>query len=245
MKSRSPNYPTMSLKEAADKIKQAYSKAGRHKTERLAMANVLGYKSLSGKSLSVLGALSAYGMLEKTKGQISITEDGEAIAIYPESSKERLEALETCLRTPAVFSELLDDHNGELPSNDLLRPYLIKKKFSSAAANTAISSIRESIQFLKEESSFLDDNNISLDNKEIDINDYKIEDSKPDYEVAKELKLDKIEGMKQDIFSLDEGQASIQWPTTLSQESFEDFETWLNLVLRKAKRSIEEPKEDE
>ncbi len=45
-------------------------------------------------------------------------------------------------------------------------------------------------------------------------------------------------GMKEDVFTLKEGLAVVQWPAQLSEESFEDFEAWMNLVLRKAARSV-------
>ena len=46
------------------------------------------------------------------------------------------------------------------------------------------------------------------------------------------------------MFSLPEGEVFLQWPEPLSPESYEDFESWLNLILRKVKRSVQEPKED-
>lgn len=45
-------------------------------------------------------------------------------------------------------------------------------------------------------------------------------------------------GMRQDVFALDEGEVLIRWPERLSPESYEDFERWLGLVLRRAKRSV-------
>ena len=47
------------------------------------------------------------------------------------------------------------------------------------------------------------------------------------------------QGARQDVFSLDEGQVILQWPAQLSKESFEDFESWIELQLRKIKRSIQ------
>ncbi len=47
-------------------------------------------------------------------------------------------------------------------------------------------------------------------------------------------------GMKEDVFTLDEGPVVLQYPETLSKESFEDLESWLQLIIRKAKRSIQE-----
>ncbi|SBP88008.1 hypothetical protein [Thiomonas delicata] len=46
-------------------------------------------------------------------------------------------------------------------------------------------------------------------------------------------------GLKQDTFSLDEGTVVLQWPSSLSQESYDDFKDWIDLQLRKIKRSIQ------
>ena len=48
-------------------------------------------------------------------------------------------------------------------------------------------------------------------------------------------------GMNQDVFTLEEGDVTIQWPKVLSQESFKDFEDWLELIKRKAKRAVSKP----
>lgn len=44
--------------------------------------------------------------------------------------------------------------------------------------------------------------------------------------------------MQQDVLSLKEGRFILQYPATISAESFEDFETWIQLQLRKIKRSV-------
>jgi hypothetical protein len=50
--------------------------------------------------------------------------------------------------------------------------------------------------------------------------------------------------MRQDVFSLAEGQVMMQWPSVLSRESFEDITDWLKILERKIGRSVsEEPKE--
>lgn len=46
-------------------------------------------------------------------------------------------------------------------------------------------------------------------------------------------------GLKQDTFTLDEGPVVLQWPSHLSKTSYEDFESWIQLQLRKIKRSIQ------
>jgi 5-bromo-4-chloroindolyl phosphate hydrolysis protein len=45
--------------------------------------------------------------------------------------------------------------------------------------------------------------------------------------------------MKEDVFSLQEGDVTFQWPESLSKDSYQDLEDWTKLMLRKIKRSIE------
>jgi hypothetical protein len=46
-------------------------------------------------------------------------------------------------------------------------------------------------------------------------------------------------GMNNDVFSLDEGQVTLEWPSRLSPESYEDLKAWLDLIAKKAKRAID------
>lgn len=47
-----------------------------------------------------------------------------------------------------------------------------------------------------------------------------------------------LAGIKETVFPFERGQAVLQWPEHLSPEEFEDFEAWLSIVIRKAKRSV-------
>jgi hypothetical protein len=51
--------------------------------------------------------------------------------------------------------------------------------------------------------------------------------------------------MQEDVFSLSEGRAVIQWPTPLSAESIQDLKDWLKLVERKITRSKKSKDETE
>ncbi len=48
-------------------------------------------------------------------------------------------------------------------------------------------------------------------------------------------------GMRQEVFSLDEGDVTIQWPDRISTESLKDFEEWLTILQRKVRRSVTAP----
>lgn len=49
-----------------------------------------------------------------------------------------------------------------------------------------------------------------------------------------------IPRVRQDIWTLDEGPVILNYPAKMSAESYADFEAWINLQLKKIKRSIEQ-----
>ncbi len=49
--------------------------------------------------------------------------------------------------------------------------------------------------------------------------------------------------MKQDVFSLAEGEAILRWPTPLIADSIQDLKDWLKIVERKIARPIATVKE--
>jgi hypothetical protein len=50
--------------------------------------------------------------------------------------------------------------------------------------------------------------------------------------------------MKQDVFSVAEGEVVLSWPTPLSADSIEDLKAWLKIMERKIARSTVEEKTD-
>ncbi|MGB7334327.1 MAG: hypothetical protein WBD01_00940, partial [Salaquimonas sp.] len=44
------------------------------------------------------------------------------------------------------------------------------------------------------------------------------------------------DNIREDKASLDEGSVSLRWPENLSKESVEDFEYWINGIVKRAKR---------
>lgn len=51
--------------------------------------------------------------------------------------------------------------------------------------------------------------------------------------------------MLQEVFNLDEGPVTLTVPSSLSEESYEDLEAQFQLFLRRAKRRITKPANDE
>ncbi|MEW8057697.1 MAG: hypothetical protein AB2796_20495 [Candidatus Thiodiazotropha sp.] len=241
-RTRSPNYPSMSLPDAISLVCTAYPKAHRHKSDKAAIANLFGYTSLNGASLTVLAALSQYGLLEGKKEAMGISEDGETIAIEPPGSKPRLEAIERCANNPAVFQEMLANFSEDLPADEIVRPFLIRKGFSVSSADGPIRALRETLAFVKDERSLYN----SKQKKESDeffrsvfpppggktkphspgVGEQPPKNTPPNHPG---------EAMTQDSFTLSEGQVVLQYPTKLSEESLEYLDMWLQLQLKKAR----------
>lgn len=53
-----------------------------------------------------------------------------------------------------------------------------------------------------------------------------------------------LPGIAREVFSLGEGEAILQWPTTLNADGIEDLEAWLALVVKKLKRLKGVPSND-
>src|SRR5579863_3582825 len=123
---RSPNYPSMSLVEAVQQIQKLFGKIGQHPAPRDAVATSMGYSGLHGASATAISALIKYGLLERIGEDYKLTERAMRI-IAPHDQGEKAHALHEASQEPALFAELIDHFKGEVPIDDLLRSYLLRK----------------------------------------------------------------------------------------------------------------------
>lgn len=146
---RSPNYPLLSLEEALPRVGKIYKAENSHKADREVIAKVLGYSSLNGTSLGLIGALNRYGLLEADKDGLKVSNDAVDILVLPEEAPERLEALQRCALEPPVFADLYSSYGENLPSDGNIRHYLVtKKNFLQKAADEVIRIYRKNQEFL-------------------------------------------------------------------------------------------------
>jgi hypothetical protein len=131
MAERSPNFPSMSLGEAIDAIRLIYQREGRSKMPRLSAVKPLGYTSINGRSLSVLGALRAYDLIDGRGDDVRVSDDAVTILNAPQGP-ERNEALVRAFEAPAAFATLRAKGDA---SPDTLRWHLIKANFRDEAAD--------------------------------------------------------------------------------------------------------------
>lgn len=132
MADRSPNFPSISLGDAVDFARLIYQREGRSKMPRLSALKPLGYSSINGRSLSILGALRAYGILEGRGDDVKLSDDAITILNAPKDSDERRDALVRAFDAPNAFALLRSKGDA---SSDTLRWHLIKANFRDDSAD--------------------------------------------------------------------------------------------------------------
>jgi hypothetical protein len=150
-KQRSPNYPKFDLDTAITKADQVYKAEHTHAADKEVVARDLGYSSLNGASLTTIGALNSYGLLEPEGEGLKVSEDAVTILELPKGDPERLAALKRRAFAPRLFMELKQEFGDNLPSDVNLRHSLIKRRFLPKGADEAIRVYRETLKFVSDE----------------------------------------------------------------------------------------------
>lgn len=142
---RSPNYPSMSLPEAIERLEKVYAAEHTHKAPSEVVAKALGYQSLNGKSITVLSTLKKYGLLEEVGKELKVSKDGLIILVDPPDSEERATALRRAAFSPALFEEIRKNYGETVPSDENLRSFLLRRGFLQSAVDAPIRAYRETV----------------------------------------------------------------------------------------------------
>jgi hypothetical protein len=293
---RSPNYPTIGLREAIDRAKRFVTANGKAAAIPAVAAKLIGFATAHGQAYSALSALKKFGLLEEKDGRVVPTQRAMEVASLPDTDPRRLKAIRDAAISPTIYSELLEEYRDtNIPSDETLAGELVAYKgFNPNGVKEFLKAFRETIEFAG-----LSDLTVLGSKKKADEGQKKFvigdfvqwehngilglpqskkrigfsEDGKfgfveggngtglpvseivpadpPEYishqpllnAAQREMERGRSQGakMRQDVFSLAEGEAVIHWPTPLSEDSITDLEEWLDLVKRKIKRSVAEP----
>jgi hypothetical protein len=294
---RSPNYPTVSLREAVDRTKRFVTANGKAGAMPAIATKLIGFASAHGQAYSTLSALKKFGLLEEKDGRVIPTQRAMEVASLPEADPRRLKAIRDAAISPTIYAEVLEQYKDtNIPSDETLAGELVAYKgFNPNGVKEFLKAFRETIEFAG-----LSDLTVLGSEKKVDdegnktpkIGDWVqwehngllgfpeskrligfsddgqfafVEGSKGGLPAAEIIpgdppeqtppfvpssplrgmadvgKRDQGAKMRQDVFSLTEGEAVIHWPTPLSADSISELEDWLELVKRKIKRSAVEP----
>ena len=252
---RGPSYPTISLEDAISRATQFWTFEKRNAAPVEAAASHWGYSKTSSSWKSVLSALLQYGLLEEQGGSrdarmVKLTERALDIILDDPNSPKRLSAIQEAAKSPKIYSEILAKWPpSEPPSDSSLRYFLLREKgFNDASIAGFIRDFHSMLRLADFEQSGslppLDQVSTSINpslgmiSEEVDS---PVTLHYPASSVASVggVAVAAAIGFKQDIFSLDEGDVVLRYPAKMSQASYEDFNDWVELQLRKIKRSIQ------
>jgi hypothetical protein len=147
---RSPNYPALSLPDAIEKVVALYRAQHTHAAQRDVIARGMGYNTLNGASASAISALQKYGLLDRAGDEIRVSERALRI-LHPHSVEERAAAIQEAANEPPLFAQLNERFPGQMPSDDLLRNYLIRSGFAPSAVTAVITAYRETSEMAERE----------------------------------------------------------------------------------------------
>lgn len=235
-KKRSPRYPSMSLEEAISKVEAIFQKEHRNPMPKEVAVQHMGYGSVNGASLGALASLKMYGLLEGRGDELRVSPSAICIIVDAgtDDQTERSQALRGALQISELFADL-SERFGKTPTETNLSAYLTKSGFRPDAARTAARSYIESVAFVERETV-----GYNVEDKITSVKQGDIAMEVPTGALSLTGNPPKLStNMRQETFALDNGEVTIQWPSKMSKESFEDFSDWLDILKRKVRRSIE------
>ena len=150
---KSPRYPSMDLQESLEKAVSLYKENHLHAIPNDAAAQSMGYSNANnGSALSAMASLRYFGLVERAgPGMLAASKDVEIFEYAP--SKEAKKALlRKWLLTPPVFQKLFDKYGAHLPSDAAIKYDLIQMEFLPAAAQSCLTSFKNSLTFASPES---------------------------------------------------------------------------------------------
>lgn len=150
-RSRSPNYPSLSLGEAIEAVRPVYAKERRAKFPRLALAAHLGYSSMNGRALAKIGALRAYGLIDGREDALTVSQTALALLEAPAGSRDRTVAYQNAFLAPPLFRRIKEEHGDQTPSPETLRWWLQQEGYAGDAADRALRVFLESADLVSRE----------------------------------------------------------------------------------------------
>jgi hypothetical protein len=234
---RSPNYPALSLPDAIDKVTSLYKAQHTHSAPREVAVKGMGYNTLNGASATAISALHKYGLLERVGDEVKVSDRALRI-LHPESPAERSGAILEAAHEPPLFGELAERFPGRLPSDDLLRNFLIRRGFAPGAVTAVMLAYRETSEMAEREGAAHDSareqppEQAAMPQPPESASHFTTthQTTPVPRSVAAKPNVERAE------FPLQEGLATVELPRALSEESYEDLVDWLRLVLRKTRR---------
>lgn len=260
---RGPAYPFISLDSAVSMAQKIYDYAKKSQVSSNAvLKEKLGYSPTSSSAVKVVAALKYYGLIDVTgngeKEALRISDRAYRILLDSSESQDRKKALRDACLAPKAHKLCWDLWGAELPQS-MRASLLFEHGFIDTTVDGFLKNYKASLQF----AGLLDEKNGLENTLEEESEQVSEESGAPLQSQDGAIPLgasqpatraqlstpnqrpiglerpisSKESGMRQEIFTVAEGDVVIHWPERLSAESLEDFKDWLRILERKITRS--------
>ncbi|MBU3666210.1 MAG: hypothetical protein FGM15_10110 [Chthoniobacterales bacterium] len=153
-RTRSPAYPAIGLPQAMEILAIIFRNFQGHAAPVEAVGEAVGMKA-GGSSLNVrLAALKKFELLEELEGakgagkSYRVTNLAKDLLVLPKESPERNEALRKAALMPVIYEALWTRFGPELPSDSLIRAYLVRERnFNAHQVDGMIADFRATVEF--------------------------------------------------------------------------------------------------
>ncbi len=150
---RSPNYPSIDLGKAIDRVRQLYNSERQHAMPAVQAVRHWGYSSLNSPGGGQLAALARFGLLDdegtKDDRKVRVTDLAVQILAHPDQG-ERESAIRKAALLPSVHQDMWANYGMEMPSEDNLKWFLTRDRgFSENGALDFIKEYRATVNFAK------------------------------------------------------------------------------------------------
>lgn len=238
-KHRSPNYPLFDLGKAVEQTKKLHATDKTQKVPIGVVHDRWGYKRHSAAGNQAVAAVKSYGLISVEgageQRMIAVTDVGRRIAL---ESPDRPELLKKAAVGPSLFDSLWGQYSETgMPSDDVLRHHLIfDRNFNEDVVDNVIERFKATVAYAGLVAGDKIHGEGGREEEEED-NGGESGESAPPPDPRRKRRQQMQPGIKEDVFSLDEGAVVLQWPERLSKASAEDLQDWLELIGRKIRRA--------
>lgn len=231
-KSRSPNYPAIDLGAALAAIEPAFRAENRNKMGKMPLARHLGYSSLNGRALAKIGAVRAYGLIEGSGDEVRVSEDAIAALMAPPGAPERQEAIARLALRPSLYREIKDAFPDSLPSEQNLSFWLVRNGYTPEASGKAAKAYLETMRLVTEPGAAYKAAPEPAEDADVDVNEETVLPATGRTRLAGHMPPQP--GTRQAIFTLDEGDVYLTFPSDMSADGYRELKAYLDIFLRKA-----------
>lgn len=244
---RSPSYPGITLQVALGKATAQYEAEGKYAIPLSSAFKAWGYSEKSSGGREVRASLRYFGLIsiegEGDTAKVKLTDDAyRVIEDRREDQTEKKAIIKRLALNPSAHKKLWAKFANGIKSDQTAVHFLVhEEEYNREAAQALVAQFKATAAYA---------GIYEPDSIPVILPDSKVEDDQADGEdddlgeqtPSKRRREPVKAGMKEDVFTLKEGDVVMQWPERLSSDSFADLETWTTLMLRKIKReAVETP----